>query len=95
MDVLKKPIISHKFASMSGSKVYGFIVDLNANKPVIKNAIQSVYNVQIASIKTIVSNRDKKFTRTRKAIFIGKKRAYKKAIVTLKEGFFINFYDDI
>lgn len=54
-----------------------------ANKPLIKEALRKLFNVEVEKICVIVSKG--KFRRVGRHEFQGKKR--KKAIITLKEGY--------
>lgn len=96
MSVLKKPIITEKLTA-AGEKLgqYGFIVDKDANKIQIKNAVEKMYNVTVESVNTL-RHIGKVRNRYTKAGFItGRKASVKKAIVTLKKGETIDFYSTI
>ena len=74
---------------------YGFIVKPEANKIEIKNEIESLYNVTVLDVSTC-RYAGKRSSRYTKAVLIkGQKNAFKKAIVTLKEGDTIDFYSNI
>lgn len=74
---------------------YGFVVLPTANKLEIKKEIETLYNVKVLDINTM-RYAGKATTRyTRSGIISGRKPAYKKAIVTLKEGDTIDFYSNI
>jgi large subunit ribosomal protein L23 len=74
---------------------YGFIVKPEANKFEIKKEIESLYNVTVLEINTMVyaGKRSRRFTRA--GLIKGSKSSFKKAIVTLKEGDTIDFYSNI
>lgn len=74
---------------------YGFIVKPEANKIEIKKEIEGLYNVTVIDVNTL-RYAGKRSTRYTKAGLVrGKKNAFKKAIVTLKEGDTIDFYSNI
>lgn len=74
---------------------YGFIVKPGANKHEIKTEVEGLYNVTVLDVNTMryAGKRSKRYTRT--GIVKGQKSAFKKAIVTLKEGDSIDFYSNI
>jgi large subunit ribosomal protein L23 len=74
---------------------YGFIVKPEANKIEIKKEIESLYNVTVIDVNTIryAGKRSSRYTRA--GLVKGQKNAFKKAIVTLKEGDTIDFYSNI
>ena len=74
---------------------YGFVVKPEANKLEIKKEIESLYNVTVIGVNTMhyAGKRSSRYTRA--GLVRGQKPAYKKAIVTLKEGDSIDFYGNI
>ena len=65
---------------------YGFIVRPDANKLEIKNEVESLYNVTVLDVNTMryAGKRSSRYTKA--GLIRGQKNAWKKAIVTLKEG---------
>lgn len=96
MRILKKPIISEKMTQL-GEKLghYGFVVAMHANKIEIKQAIESMYGVNVASVNTMVYRGKVKSRGTKSGFTSGVKGKCKKAIVTLKKGETIDFYSSI
>ena len=74
---------------------YGFIVRPEANKIEIKNEVVSLYNVTVINVNTVRYAGKRQSRYTRAGLVKGQKNAYKKAIVTLKEGDSIDFYSNI
>jgi large subunit ribosomal protein L23 len=95
MPVLKKPVINEKFAKLNQQGVYGFIVDKNANKIEIKNAVETMFGVNVDSVNTMVSIGKVKNRSTKTRFITGRKSSYKKAIVTLAKGETIDIYASI
>lgn len=95
--IIKKPILTEKATLDSElNNRYAFVVDINANKIQIKNAIEEQYNVTVEKVRTMrygggVPNR--KFTN--KGIVEERSKLWKKAIVDVAEGEPINLYDNI
>ena len=96
MDILIKPIVTEKMTEQ-GEKLnrYGFIVRKEADKIQIKKAIEDLYNVSVASVKTMVYGGKNKSRFTKAGVISGKTAAYKKAVITLAEGDAIDFYSNI
>jgi len=71
------------------------MVKKNANKIQIRKAVESTYNVKVINVNTmnVLGKSVSKFTKT--GIVNGRKSSYKKAIVQLKEGEFIDFYSQV
>lgn len=74
---------------------YGFIVKPEANKFEIKKEIEALYKVTVLDVNTIRYAGKRQSRYTRSGLVKGQKNAYKKAIVTLKEGDVIDFYSNI
>ncbi|BBJ27230.1 MAG: 50S ribosomal protein L23 [Athalassotoga sp.] len=82
-DVLIRPLITEKALSGVKNATYSFEVDLRANKHTVRNAVERLYNVQVADVRIMnVKGKPKRYGRSE-----GYSRSYKKAIVQLKEGF--------
>jgi large subunit ribosomal protein L23 len=94
--ILKRPLVTEKATMLSEkNKVYVFEVDLNANKIEISQAIEKKFSVKVASVKTMRMKGKRKAQLTRKGRFEGKKADWKKALVTLKEGFELNLFENV
>ena len=74
---------------------YGFIVKPEANKVEIAKEVENLYNVTVISVNTLryAGKRSSRYTKA--GLVRGQKNAFKKAIVTLKEGDTIDFYSNI
>ncbi|MFE2658060.1 50S ribosomal protein L23 [Brevibacterium sp. NPDC059310] len=81
-DIIIAPVVSEKTYSLMDEGKYTFIVDQRSNKTEIKNAIESIFDVQVAKVNTL--NRQGKRRRTRAGW--GKRKDTKRAIVALKDG---------
>ncbi|MEE4176166.1 MAG: 50S ribosomal protein L23 [Bacteroides sp.] len=97
MEVLIKPLITEKMTAVTEKfpTRYGFVVDKRASKSQIKAAVQEMYDVEVATVNTMVylGKRKTRFTKT--GIQSGRKNSFKKAIITLAEGQTIDFYSNI
>jgi large subunit ribosomal protein L23 len=81
-EVIIKPIVSEKSYNLIDNGKYTFEVDPRSNKTEIKQAIEVIFGVKVASINTL--NRIGKSYRTK--FGAGKRKDTKRAIVTLKSG---------
>jgi large subunit ribosomal protein L23 len=96
MATLVKPLITEKMSLLSENKgQFGFRVALTATKPEIKAEIEKMYSVEVTKIRTLVVAGKRKTRFTKSGVSNGKKSNYKKAIVSLKEGQSIDFYENI
>ncbi|MCF6273741.1 MAG: 50S ribosomal protein L23 [Rhodobacteraceae bacterium] len=81
-DVVRRPIITEKATMASEHNVVVFEVAIDANKPQIKEAIESLFNVKVKAVNTsITKGKVKRFKGQ-----LGKRKDVKKAYVTLVEG---------
>jgi large subunit ribosomal protein L23 len=96
MSIIIKPIITEKITKESEiSNRFGFVVDKKANKIQIKKAIEAAYGVNIVAINTMNVRPDRSVKFTKSGLISGKTNAIKKAIVQVKEGESIDFYNNI
>ncbi len=87
--VVIRPLITEKATHVSERyNAYTFEVNPLAGKIEIKLAIETLFNVKVAAVRT--QNRRGKPRRYR--LKAGRMRHWKKAIVTLQEDFRIDFY---
>lgn len=72
MEILIKPIVTEKMTGQAeGLNRYGFIVNRNANKTQIKQAIEGLYNVSVESVNTLVHGGKRKSRFTKAGIISG------------------------
>jgi large subunit ribosomal protein L23 len=96
MDILVKPLVTEKMTNQAERyNRYGFVVDRRATKPQIKKAVESLYNVNVETVNTMVYGGKVKSRFTKGGVITGKTISYKKAIVTLMDGESIDFYSNI
>lgn len=96
MQILIKPIVTEKLNAQSEKlNSFGFVVNKNANKLQIKQAIEEMYSVTVERVNTMVSAGKVKSRQTKSGVQVGKTAAVKKAMVTLIPGDKIDFYSNI
>jgi large subunit ribosomal protein L23 len=90
--IIKKAVISEKAAGLHDAGVYTFIVDKKANKVEIGKAVEKLYGVTVESVNTVRYAGKAKTRYTKTAIMSGRTPAFKKAVVRLAAGDFIDVY---
>ena len=80
-DVILKPVISEKSMEDAQNKKYTFKVATDANKTQVKLAVEEIFGVEVKKVN--IMNYDGKLKRMGRTM--GRRAAYKKAIVTLTE----------
>ena len=96
MIIIKKPVITEKMTAISEKlNKYAFIVDKRANKLQIKEEVEKLYDVKVVAVNTMNYAGKSKSRYTKAGVITGKADAFKKAIVTLKEGETIDFFSNI
>ena len=97
MAFIIKPLVTEKMTKITEKQEnrYGFIVRPEANKLQIKKEVEDLYNVTVEDVNTIRYAGKRQSRYTRAGLIRGQKNAFKKAIVTLKEGETIDFYSNI
>ena len=81
-DVIRKPIIAEKTTMASDNGAVVFEVAIDSNKPTIKEAVESLFDVKVKAVNTTITKGKAKRFRG----MLGKRKDVKKAYVTLEEG---------
>ena len=90
-DVIKRPVaLTEKATRLKEANKVVFEVALGANKLEIKSAVETLFNVKVADVNTLVQRGKIK----RMGRGLAKRPNYKKAVVTLREGNDIQFFDE-
>lgn len=88
--IIIEPLITEKISNLQDDEnKVAFVVDRAANKIEIKNAVERKFDVKIEKVATVQMNGKLK----RMGRHEGRRSNWKKAIVTLKEGFSIDFFE--
>lgn len=78
-DIIRRPVITERSMSDMADRKYTFIVDIKANKFMIKNAIEEIFKVKVEKVNTVkMMGKMKKMGK-----YEGRRPGYKKAIVKL------------
>ena len=97
MAFIIKPLVTEKMTKITDKRPnrYGFVVRPDANKLQIKEEVERLYNVTVVDVNTLLYSGKRSQRYTKAGLIRGQKAAFKKAIVTLKEGETIDFYSNI
>jgi large subunit ribosomal protein L23 len=91
-DIIYRPVVTEKSTiAREFGNVVTLAVDPRANKHQIKSAVESLFSVNVTSVRT--SRMPRKSRRVGK--YLGRKSEWKKAIVTLAEGQSIEFFEGV
>ena len=93
--IIRRPIITEKITLLQEKRQYAFEVHPDANKIEIEKAIEKKFNVKVESVRTMRVGAKKRMQLTRAGRFEGRTRTWKKAIVTLKEGNKIDYFENV
>jgi large subunit ribosomal protein L23 len=90
--IIRKPLITEKGTILKDeNNQLVFEVDPRSNKSEIKKAVEKLFKVTVVSVKT--QNKAGKPKRLGRSV--GRRRNWKKAIVTLKEGNRVDFFEGV
>ncbi|UCD86384.1 MAG: 50S ribosomal protein L23 [Desulfobacterales bacterium] len=91
-EIIRGPLITEKGTiQKEANNQLTFEVDRKANRVEIKHAVEKVFNVRVEKVRTMqVKGKVKRVGRT-----LGKRRDWKKAIVTLAKGDNIEFFEGV
>ncbi|MEE9566258.1 MAG: 50S ribosomal protein L23 [Desulfobacteria bacterium] len=90
--IIKGPLITEKGTiQKEANNQLTFEVDRKANRVEIRHAVEKVFNVRVEKVRTMqIKGKVKRVGRT-----LGKRRDWKKAIVTLAKGENIEFFEGV
>ena len=96
MEIILKPIITEKASNDSELRNrYSFVVNREANKIQIKDAVEERYNVTVEKVRTQIYGSERKTKYTKKGVQRTKTNIKKKAIVDVQDGDSIDFYNNL
>jgi len=89
-NIIIRPLITEKISELQETeRKVAFVVNPEANKIEIKRAVEKRFNVKVEKVATAnFLGKVKKMGR-----YDGRRPDFKKAVVTLKEGFKIEFFE--
>lgn len=90
-EVLRRPLITEKYTALQVEGKYAFEVAAGANKPLIKQAVEKAFKVEVTGVNVMtVAGKKRRLGRR-----ILPARPWKKAVVTLKPGDKIEFFEGV
>ncbi len=85
-DILRRPILteksSHQYAKLNQ---YAFEVELNASKSMIKEAVETLFDVEVEKVNTMIMPAKRSLNAQNRRVIL-RRSMYKKALVTLAAG---------
>ena len=90
-EILRRPLVTEKNATLQADGKYAFEVDKRANKIQIKEAVETAFNVTVMGVN--VMNMPGKSKRIGRGTTMTPN--WKKAIVTLKPGDKIDLFENV
>ena len=89
--IVRHLLRTEKGAVQSAQNKYFFAVERGANKIEIRKAVEALFNVVVTDVRTmVVRGKEKRVGR-----YMGRRPNWKKALVTLREGQTIEFFEGV
>ena len=93
--IILRPVISEKSMDQSTVNKYTFAVADEANKLQIKAAVEELFKVTVLDVNVLTSKRKEKSRNRRRGRQVGYTSPWKKAVVTVKAGDSIEFFEGV
>jgi large subunit ribosomal protein L23 len=93
--VVLRPVISEKSMDSTSRQKYTFAVAEEANKLQIKAAVEELFKVTVLSVNVLTMKPKEKSRNRRRGRQVGYTSAWKKAVVTVKAGDSIEFFEGV
>ena len=88
MDIIVKPLVTEKMTQQTERyQRYGFVVNRRATKTQIKQAVESLFEVEVDAVRVLNTKGKTK----RAGMRMGRRKNWKKAYVRVKSGQSIEF----
>ncbi|MDG2283841.1 MAG: 50S ribosomal protein L23 [Longimicrobiales bacterium] len=95
-DIIIAPVVTEKTADQMENSTYSFVVAKDANKIEIGHAVEKLWDVTVKDVRTMrYAGKAKRASmgRMSRGAAMGRRPAWKKAVVQLSEGDFIELYE--
>ena len=94
-EVLRRPIITEKSNFQNGiNNQVVFEVASNATKPMIKEAVELIFNVEVVRVNVSILPAKRKMSGLSRRM-VSRRKAYKKAVITLAPGDSIDIFEGV
>jgi large subunit ribosomal protein L23 len=94
-EVVVRPVISEKSMDESGRGKYTFEVHPDASKIQVKAAVEELFKVEVSAVNVLTTKAKEKRRGTRRGRTVGWTSPWRKAIVTLRPGQKIEFFEGV
>ncbi len=92
-EVIKRPVVTEKsFDAAEFENRYTFEVDMRANKHIVKDAVETAFDVHVEGVRIMLMPAKTGRVGRRKVI---RKPVWKKAVVTLAQGDSIQYFEGV
>lgn len=90
--IIVRPLVTEKSTEkLEREGAYSFVVAKDANKVEIAQAIESLFNVKVSDVRTMqYRGKERRLGR-----YMGRRAAWKKAVVKLREGDTIEIFEGV
>jgi large subunit ribosomal protein L23 len=93
--IILRPVISEKSMDQTNASKYTFAVADTANKMQIKAAVEELFKVTVLSVNVMTMKAKEKSRNRRRGRQVGFTSPWKKAVVTVKSGDSIEFFEGV
>ena len=91
-EVIVRPVVTEKSTEqLDRNAAYTFVVTRDSNKVEIAKAVEALFNVKVRSVRTMLYRGKER----RVGRHVGRRAAWKKAVVTLREGDTIEIFEGV
>jgi len=94
-EVILRPVISEKSMDEAGHGKYTFAVRGDANKIMIKSAVEELFKVNVTGVNVLTTKAKEKRRGTKRGRISGFTTPWRKAVVTLAAGQKIEFFEGV
>jgi large subunit ribosomal protein L23 len=93
--IVLRPVISEKSMDQTSQSKYTFAVANGANKMQIKAAVEELFKVTVVSVNVLTTKAKEKSRNRKRGRQVGFSSPWKKAVVTVKSGDSIEFFEGV
>lgn len=93
--IILRPVISEKSMDQTNSSKYTFAVAITANKLQIKAAVEELFKVSVVNVNVLTTKAKEKSRNRGRGRQVGFTTPWKKAVVTVKSGDSIEFFEGV
>ena len=93
--IILRPVISEKSMDQTTLSKYTFAVASEANKMQIKAAVEELFKVTVVNVNVLTTKAKEKSRNRKRGRQVGFSTPWKKAVVTVKSGDSIEFFEGV